>query len=102
MSLDYSPPSSPDRELLSRLDEDDVSPAVKRLHGLLQKILRIAVTDGRIFIGTFAGTDQLLNLLLINTEEYRVGPNENPDGRYVGQVLVPWKLVVKVEARMVG
>ena len=72
------------------------------IRGLLQQLLRITVTDGRIFIGSFAGTDQPLNILLINAEEFRIGPNENANGRYVGQVVVPWKLVVKVEAQGKG
>lgn len=66
---------------------------------LLRSVLRITITDGRIFIGTFAGTDQPLNVLLVNAEEYRVGLNECADGRYVGQVLIPWKFVVSVEAQ---
>lgn len=76
--------------------------ALQHVKGLLNQMLRIAITDGRIFIGTFAGTDKPLNILLINAEEYRIGPDENPDGRYVGQVLIPWRLVVKVEAQGEG
>ncbi|KAI8983246.1 hypothetical protein BD414DRAFT_490362 [Trametes punicea] len=78
---------------------------VERLKGMLKQTLRITVTDGRIFIGTFAGTDKQLNILLINTDEYRVGPDAGPDGgdgRYVGQVMTPWRLVVRVELRMGG
>ncbi|KAF8960969.1 hypothetical protein BDZ97DRAFT_1601190, partial [Flammula alnicola] len=71
---------------------------LERLHGLLRQLLRITVTDGRVFLGTFAGTDKPLNIILINAEEYRVGPGQDPDGRYVGQVMLPWKVVVKVEA----
>ncbi|KAG6825457.1 hypothetical protein H0H92_003646, partial [Tricholoma furcatifolium] len=73
-------------------------PALTRLQALLRQVLRVTVTDGRIFLGTFAGTDQPLNLLLVNAEEYRLGPEENPDGRYVGQIVIPWRLIVSVEA----
>ncbi|KAJ7037339.1 hypothetical protein C8F04DRAFT_952680 [Mycena alexandri] len=73
--------------------------AVERLEELLCQTLRVTITDGRIFIGSFAGTDQPLNILLLNTDEFRLGPDENPDGRYVGQVLIPWKLVVKAEVQ---
>ncbi|OSD05677.1 hypothetical protein PYCCODRAFT_1423193 [Trametes coccinea BRFM310] len=79
------------------------TPNVERLKGLLKQTLRVTVTDGRIFIGTFAGTDKQLNILLISADEYRVGPDagaDGADGRYVGQVMVPWRLVVRVEARM--
>jgi|ERR1700733_3948250 small nuclear ribonucleoprotein (snRNP)-like protein len=74
------------------------TPSTIRLKALLRETLRITVIDGRIFLGTFVGTDSLLNVLLINTEEFRLSPEENWNGRFVGQVLIPWKLVVKVEA----
>lgn len=76
---------------------ESASPAIGRLKALLRQIVRVTISDGRIFIGSFAGTDQPLNILLINAEEYRLGLEENPDGRYVGQVVIPWRLVVKVE-----
>jgi len=72
------------------------------LKALLRQVFRITVTDGRIFIGSFVGTDQPLNILLVNTEEFRTGPGENQRGRYVGQVMIPWKLVVKAEAQAKG
>ncbi|KAI0757601.1 hypothetical protein C8Q80DRAFT_109607 [Daedaleopsis nitida] len=80
---------------------------VEQLRALLRTTLRVTVTDGRVFIGTFAGTDKQLNVLLVNTDEYRLGPDpadggagsEELDGRYVGQVMIPWRLVVRVEAR---
>ncbi|KAF5314005.1 hypothetical protein D9611_006950 [Ephemerocybe angulata] len=75
------------------------TPALQRLQSYLRQPLRISVTDGRIFLGTFAGTDKPLNILLANTEEYRMGSGEMLEGRYVGQVLIPWRLVTKVEAQ---
>ena len=71
--------------------------AVQALQSLLRESLRISIADGRIFIGTFVGTDKAMNILLVNTDEFRVGPNENPDGLFVGQILVPWRLVQKIE-----
>jgi small nuclear ribonucleoprotein (snRNP)-like protein len=76
------------------------STAVVHLQSQLRQTLRISVSDGRVFVGTFAGTDQLLNIILINTEEYRSGQGESPNGRYVGQVMVPWKLIWRVEAKI--
>jgi small nuclear ribonucleoprotein (snRNP)-like protein len=74
--------------------------AVEQIKDFLNQILRITTKDGRVFIGTFAGTDQPLNLILINAEEYRIsGPDAKADGRFVGQVTFPWKIVVKVEGR---
>ncbi len=107
-----------------------------QLTPFLRQILRITTTDNRIFLGTFAGTDQPLNLVLVNAEEFRMvpaypksGPDrmqtiheeaeseldkavrvahetemrlENADGRFVGQILVPWKMIAKVEASIAG
>ena len=79
---------------------NDHQPAnIAALKRLLKRILRVTVLDGRIFLGTFVGTDHLLNILLANTEEFKIGPSENPNGRYVGQVMIPWRLVVKAEAK---
>ena len=78
---------------------------VEQLRALLRKTLRVSVTDGRVFLGTFAGTDKQLNILLINTDEYRLGPDadsDGPGGRYVGQVMIPWRLVVRVETQAEG
>jgi small nuclear ribonucleoprotein (snRNP)-like protein len=73
--------------------------STKKLNHLLRQTLRITITDGRIFLGTFVGTDQPLNIILVNTEEFRLGYGETPVGRYVGQVMIPWKLVVKAEVK---
>lgn len=77
-----------------------VSTALSEIKQLLQKSLRITLTDGRIFLGTFAGTDKQLNILLINTDEFRLTPPElaNPNGRFVGLVMIPRRLVVRIEA----
>ncbi|TFK38650.1 hypothetical protein BDQ12DRAFT_630416 [Crucibulum laeve] len=76
------------------------TPSLTRLRALLRQPLRVHITDARIFLGTFAGTDKQLNIVLINTEEFRMGDDdETPEGRYVGQVMIPWRFVVKVEAQ---
>ena len=67
-----------------------------RLTNLLRQVLRIRTNDNRIYLGTFAGTDKLLNILLVNAEEYRAEQG-GIGGRFVGQVLVPWHLIVTVE-----
>ncbi|KAG5646929.1 hypothetical protein DXG03_002005 [Asterophora parasitica] len=89
--LDSSPPTQPSQTAAA------TDPALTQLKTLLTRVLRVTVNDGRIFIGTFAGTDQPLNILLLNAEEYRLGVEENPDGRYVGQIVIPWKIIVTVE-----
>jgi small nuclear ribonucleoprotein (snRNP)-like protein len=76
------------------------TPALDRLRRLLRKTVRVTISDARIFIGSFAGTDQTLNIILISTEEYRLGLQDDPGGRYVGQVVIPWRLVTKVEGEI--
>ncbi|KZT68791.1 hypothetical protein DAEQUDRAFT_655213, partial [Daedalea quercina L-15889] len=74
--------------------------SIQRLKSLLRLQLRVTIDDGRIFIGTFVGTDKQLNILLVSTEEFRIGPDaadSNPNGRFAGQVMIPWRLVRKVE-----
>lgn len=67
------------------------------LSALLNQTLRISASDGRTFLGTFACVDKQKNVILTNTDEYRVGGP--PQGRYVAMVMVPWRLVEKVEAQ---
>ena len=84
--------------------------AIDAVKSLLNRSMRIRTSDGRIFIGTFVCVDKQLNVVLTNTDEYRVTPradaNDNGTtekvderGRYVTMVMVPWRLVVKIEAR---
>jgi N-alpha-acetyltransferase 38, NatC auxiliary subunit len=75
--------------------------AIRNLKSILRGTLRIITQDDRAFVGTFVGTDKSLNILLVNTEEFRLGggPGENTvtaAGRYVGQVMVPWRLIRNV------
>ena len=86
--------------------QDNTAPnpsALDSLRSILQQVLRITTVDSRIFMGIFAGTDKPLNIILINAEEYRISQNSGQkaevidDGRYVGQVLLPWKMIEKVE-----
>lgn len=81
------------------------SAPIQRLKTLLRQTLRVVISDDRIFVGTFVGTDKQLNILLFSAEEYRVGPEAqemrplyaHAESRLVGQVMIPWRLVKKVE-----
>lgn len=88
------------RRNADRLIHHTMLASLSAVQSLLNDTLRVTITDGRIFLGTFVGTDSELNILLLNTDEFRLGPNENPNGRFVGQVMIPWRLVNKVEARL--
>ena len=83
-----------------KIDEGDKRDAVQKLKSLFNQTMRVTIRDGRVFLGTFAGTDKLLNILLLNADEYRFSPPQhaNPGGRFVGLILLPWRLVVKAEA----
>ncbi|KAI8885068.1 Sm-like ribonucleoprotein [Backusella circina FSU 941] len=66
---------------------------IKRLTSYLFINLRIKITDGRVFIGTFVCVDKEKNIILAQAEEFR-GGNEK---RLVGLVMIPGNHLVKVE-----
>ncbi|PSK34189.1 hypothetical protein B9Z65_8515 [Elsinoe australis] len=92
--------------------------ATTYLSSLLNKSLRIHVTDGRMFVGQMKCTDQERNIILACTHEYR-RPSERAieqaaaeaaqqpptDGkvrldmvkRFVGLVVVPGQYITKIE-----
>lgn len=87
---------------LSLAEAQTRSPATNQLKCLLSETIRVTISDGRFFIGDLAGTDKPLNIILLNVEEYRLPlqmPINEGGGRFVGQVMIPWKLVTKVEAQ---
>ena len=70
--------------------------AIRNLKSVLRGTLRVIINDNRAFVGTFVGTDKSLNILLLNTEEFRLGAGENTAGRYVGQVMIPWRIIQNI------
>jgi len=74
--------------------------AIASLRLLLGQTLKITIQDTRSFIGTFVCTDRERNVILVNTNEFLEAGDEG--GRYVGMVMIPWKYVVDVGARMGG
>ena len=91
-----SPLSPPSSASLSSLASQAPRPRVEALKDLLDRVLRVHCSDGRVFIGTFVCTDKALNIVLSNTDEFRIGASG--EGRYVTMVMVPWRLVVSVGA----
>lgn len=79
-------------------DSTESRPKLEALKAILNQTLRISASDGRTFVGTFACVDKQKNVILTNTDEYREGGPVQ--GRYVAMVMIPWKLVRKVEAQM--
>lgn len=76
--------------------------AIQNLKSILRGTIRIITTDSRAFIGTFVGTDKSLNILLLNTEEFRLDAGANPAGRFVGQVMIPWRLIKDIGLQVAG
>lgn len=92
------------------MDRDE---ARQFLTSLLNKNLRITVTDGRMFLGAFKCTDPDENVVLSNAYEYRHpsehkiraaaakagGKNVKLDmtSRYLGLVVLPGQHIVKIE-----
>jgi N-alpha-acetyltransferase 38, NatC auxiliary subunit len=76
-------------------------PALAAFRRLLRRSIRLTSVDGRVFLGTLIGTDKALNVLLIGTHEFRPsappGTPHMEGGRFVGQIMVPWRRVAKVE-----
>jgi N-alpha-acetyltransferase 38, NatC auxiliary subunit len=70
--------------------------AIQNLKSILRGTLRVIINDNRAFIGTFVGTDKSLNILLLNTEEFRLDADDNTTGRYVGQVMIPWRIIQSI------
>jgi small nuclear ribonucleoprotein (snRNP)-like protein len=70
--------------------------AIRNLKSILRGTLRVNINDNRAFIGTFVGTDKSLNILLLNTEEFRLDAGEDTAGRYVGQVMIPWRIIQSI------
>ncbi|KAI1810063.1 Sm-like ribonucleoprotein [Poronia punctata] len=88
------------------------------LQSMLNRQLRIFVTDGRFYVGTFKCTDPQCNIVLADTFEYRQPPPDKyvkasaavpskPDGaeigeapmtsRFMGLLVVPGEYIVKME-----
>lgn len=70
--------------------------AIRNLKSILRGTLRVIINDSRAFVGTFVGTDKSLNILLLNTEEFRLDADEDTAGRYVGQVMIPWRIIQSI------
>ncbi|KAF0687185.1 Aste57867_21041 [Aphanomyces stellatus] len=77
----------------------------KPLHdvmGLLDHVLRVEITDGRIVVGLFHSLDRDQNLILTDSTEYRF-PEESslaPSVRSLGMTLIPGRHVLKISKQV--
>jgi N-alpha-acetyltransferase 38, NatC auxiliary subunit len=79
---------------------------------LLLKTIRVSTKDNRVFVGAFKCTDRDCNIILANTQEYRIeGAKSTAEkkldlraidkNRFLGLVCVPGGEVVKIEVEEV-
>jgi len=73
--------------------------AICSVRSLLGQQLLITIQDTRSFMGTFVCTDRDRNIILANADEFRKAEDEG-ESRYVGMIMIPWKHVVDVSARL--
>jgi small nuclear ribonucleoprotein (snRNP)-like protein len=59
-----------DASILHQPADVDPSGPVARVMALLRKKLRLALKDGRTFVGTFTGYDKFGNFVLTEAEEF--------------------------------
>ncbi|GAO49092.1 hypothetical protein SAICODRAFT_7546 [Saitoella complicata NRRL Y-17804] len=69
--------------------------AVQKLQSWLNKKTRVHASDGRIFDGKFVCVDRDQNVILADTDEYRIEKPE--EKRFMGLVVVPGKHITKFE-----
>ena len=83
--------------------ETGSSSPVAQVRPLLDGLLRVGLSDGRVVIGRFACLDKQCNILLTDSREVRWsprttgGPPEQTE-RHIGLVLAPRKHVVSCHA----
>ena len=76
--------------------------AADKVRELLDQSLRVALSDGRVIIGTFLCFDKQRNILLSGARELRGsddGEAAAPSEHHIGLVLVPWKWVTACHAQ---
>lgn len=73
-------------------------PGAVKLRNWLNKLFRVAMSDGRILIGVFLCTDRDANVILGSCSEYlsadEIGTNCEP--RVLGLVMIPGKHIVSI------
>ncbi|KAG8835771.1 hypothetical protein FRC17_001165 [Serendipita sp. 399] len=96
-------PESPAQGKVDKQQEERDTPAIARLRALLGKELRIAIRDGRVFLGQFVCVDKELNIVLNQVYEFPLGFLDDhlvKNGRFVGMLMFPWAHIVSVGLEM--
>jgi len=73
------------------------SDAVQRLEALLNKNLKIKMSDGRTLLGIFLCTDRDRNVILGSCQEYLNSPDdEKEEPRILGLAMIPGHHIVSI------
>ncbi|XP_056091905.1 N-alpha-acetyltransferase 38, NatC auxiliary subunit [Rhinichthys klamathensis goyatoka] len=92
-------------EMQTEVDESAYSLARCKLDNLLNKSMRIRMTDGRTLVGLFLCTDRDCNVILGSAQEFlkSTGTQYTPDSfsqgepRVLGLAMIPGHHVVSIE-----
>ncbi|XP_037116718.1 N-alpha-acetyltransferase 38, NatC auxiliary subunit [Syngnathus acus] len=81
-------------------DMSSASQARQKLQGLLNKNMRIRMTDGRTLVGLFLCTDRDCNIILGSAQEFLKSKDTFSRGepRVLGLAMIPGHHVVSIEA----
>ncbi|XP_030649004.1 N-alpha-acetyltransferase 38, NatC auxiliary subunit [Chanos chanos] len=86
-------------EMQSEPEESPYSLARAKLENLLNKSMRIRMTDGRTLVGLFLCTDRDCNVILGSAQEFLKSTDSFSQGepRVLGLAMVPGHHVVSIE-----
>ncbi|XP_044197434.1 N-alpha-acetyltransferase 38, NatC auxiliary subunit isoform X1 [Thunnus albacares] len=89
----------PDSVLNEQSDVSSSSQARQKLEGLLNKNMRIRMTDGRTLVGLFLCTDRDCNVILGSAQEFLKSTDTFSQGepRVLGLAMIPGHHVVSIE-----
>uniref|UniRef100_A0A8C2Y6P8 N-alpha-acetyltransferase 38, NatC auxiliary subunit n=1 Tax=Coturnix japonica TaxID=93934 RepID=A0A8C2Y6P8_COTJA len=75
------------------------SPHARRLAALLNRSLRVRMSDGRTLVGTFLCTDRDANIILGSAQEFLKAADAFPgsEPRVLGLAMVPGHHIVSIE-----
>ncbi|XP_029695695.1 N-alpha-acetyltransferase 38, NatC auxiliary subunit isoform X1 [Takifugu rubripes] len=90
------------RSAVNRKEQPDMSSSIQakqKLEGLLNKNMRIRMTDGRTLVGLFLCTDRDCNVILGSAQEFLKSTDTFSQGepRVLGLAMIPGHHVVSIE-----
>ncbi|PRP87359.1 hypothetical protein PROFUN_01621 [Planoprotostelium fungivorum] len=99
--MEGQPPSSPIITVKPLTIENNSTPNIEKFRSLIDQRIRITISDGRFFCGSFVCVDKGKNFVLSDATETQ-SRNED-DGphiteRQIGLLTIPGRYIQKVEA----